>query len=167
MLSGHRESTRVTLVATALPGDADMALRIERHRRERPVQWRTVEEPYALAGALKHLVPDRLHAVIVDCLTVWVANRLLRGDADDEILAEGEQIAELAARPPWDLTLVSNEVGEGVHPETADGLRFRDLLGLVNQRIAAATDQVTLMVAGLPLTIKAPDGRRDVAPQAP
>ena len=93
---------------------------------------------------------------IVDCLTLWVANRLLRGDRDDAILDEANALARLIGRRRSSFTVVSNEVGEGVHPETAAGLRFRDLLGGVNQRVAAACDTVVLMVAGIPLTIKTP-----------
>jgi len=145
--------SRVTFVATAEPGDADMAQRIRRHREERPAHWVTVEEPYDLVGALERL-NGRADAVLVDCLTLWVANRLLRGDGDDVILAQGAALATLVDRRRSEVVLVSNEVGEGVHPETADGRRFRDLLGLVNQRVAAACDRVTLMVAGLPLTVK-------------
>ncbi len=147
---------KVVLVATAQAGDDDMADRIARHRAERPAHWRTVEAPYDLAGAVEELGRDALDAVVLDCLTVWVGNCVLRHDADGPVLAAADRLAAIAARPPWDLTIVTNEVGEGVHPETADGLRFRDLLGLVNQRLAAACDHVTLMVAGLPLTVKAP-----------
>jgi adenosylcobinamide kinase / adenosylcobinamide-phosphate guanylyltransferase len=93
-------------------------------------------------------------AVIVDCLTVWVANLLLRGDPDDHILKHADELAALLALHPAELTLVSNEVGLGVHPATEDGRRFRDLLGFVNQRIAAAADRVVLMVAGVPLSVK-------------
>jgi len=161
---------RVVFVATAQAGDRDMAQRIRRHRAERPAHWETVEEPYDVAGALARL-DGRADAVLVDCITFWVANHLLRGDADEVILGQGEALVKLIGQSPSDLTLVSNEVGEGVHPETADGLRFRDLLGLVNQRLATACDRVTLMVAGLPLTIKAPmaigASRPDSAPQAP
>ncbi len=145
----------VAVVATAEARDADMAARIARHRAERPPHWLTVEEPCALVAALERLA-GRTQAVVVDCLTLWVANRLLRGDADEAILEEAGALAGLMARRPYDLTLVSNEVGAGVHPGTATGLRFRDLLGLVNQRVAAAADRVTLVVAGLPLTLKAP-----------
>ncbi len=144
-------------LATAEPGDADMAGRIERHRRERGQAWRTVEEPIALAGALVALV-GATDSVVVDCLTLWVGNRQLRGDPDELILDEAAEIARLAAARRFDLVLVSNEVGASVHPETAAGLRFRDLLGMVNQRLAAVADRVVLMVAGLPLTIK--DARR-------
>ena len=90
----------------------------------------------------------------MDCLTLWVSNRLLRGDGDDAILDEAAALADLIVSRRSSLTLVSNEVGEGVHPETASGLRFRDLLGSVNQRVAAACDTVVLMVAGVPLTVK-------------
>ena len=68
----------------------------------------------------------------------------------------GDEVATLVARGLFDVILISNEVGEGVVPATADGIRFRDLLGFVNQRLAAASDRVTLMVAGLPLAIKTP-----------
>ncbi|MGH7389789.1 MAG: bifunctional adenosylcobinamide kinase/adenosylcobinamide-phosphate guanylyltransferase [Candidatus Rokuibacteriota bacterium] len=148
---------RVTFVATAhQAGDGDMAARVARHRAERPARWATVEAPYDLAAAVEKLGPDALDAVIVDCLTVWVGNRVLRHDTDAAVLADTDRLAAVAARPPWDLTIVTNEVGEGVHPETAAGLRFRDLLGIVNQRLAAACDRVTLMVAGLPVAVKAP-----------
>jgi adenosylcobinamide kinase/adenosylcobinamide-phosphate guanylyltransferase len=125
-----------------------------------------VEAPLALISALRS-VPPRIDAVLVDCLTLWVANLQLRGQADEAILAEADALATLIAEAAYELTLVSNEVGQGVHPPTAEGLRFRDLLGLVNQRVAAACAHVTLMVAGLPLTVKAPAPRHDVGTQAP
>jgi len=146
---------RVTVVATAQAGDADMAARIARHRAERPPAWTTVEEPFDLVRSLQALA-GAADAILVDCLTVWTANRMLRGDPDEAILAEADAFAELIGRRPCAITTVSNEVGEGVHPETQDGLRFRDLLGLVNQRVAAVSDRVVLMVAGLPLDVKVP-----------
>ncbi|OLC00224.1 MAG: bifunctional adenosylcobinamide kinase/adenosylcobinamide-phosphate guanylyltransferase [Candidatus Rokubacteria bacterium 13_1_40CM_68_15] len=162
--------THVVFIATAQAGDRDMAQRIRRHRAERPSHWETIEEPYDLVGALAKL-DGRADAVLVDCVTVWVANRLLRGDSDEVILGQVAALAAFIGRRSCDVMLVSNEVGEGVHPETVDGRRFRDLLGLVNQRLAAACEQVTLMVAGLPLPIKAPvvtgASRSDVAQQAP
>ena len=161
---------RVVFVATARAGDDDMARRIRRHRSERPSQWETVEAPDDLVTTLTD-VARRADGVIVDCVTFWVANGMFRRDSDEAILARAAALTETIAARTCDVVLVSNEVGEGVHPETADGLRFRDLLGLVNQNIAAACDRVTLMVAGLPLTIKAPAPapapRVDVAHQAP
>jgi adenosylcobinamide kinase/adenosylcobinamide-phosphate guanylyltransferase len=157
---------RVAFVATAQPGDADMAARIARHRAERPRHWTTVEAPYDLASAVRGAVRGA-DAVVVDCVTVWAANRLLRGDADPAILEEADALATLATSRRFNLTLVSNEVGEGVHPSTADGRRFRDLLGLLNQRLAAACDTVVLMVAGLPLTVKSTPAPRGESVESP
>jgi adenosylcobinamide kinase/adenosylcobinamide-phosphate guanylyltransferase len=166
-LSLQPAGARVAFVATARAGDADLAARIARHRAERPPRWLTVEEPLALAATLKRVTSEAVDAVVVDCLTLWVANRLLQGDRDDAVLAEADEIAALIGRRSCALTLVSNEVGEGVHPETAVGLRFRDVLGLVNQVLAAACDRVTLMVAGIPLAIKMRPPGDERAPQAP
>jgi len=144
---------RVAFVATAEGRDGDMAARIARHRAERPAHWTTIEEPFEVSARLSVL--RGVDAVIVDCVTVWIANRMLRGDPDETTLAAVNELARLIPRCAFDLTLVSNEVGEGVHPPTEAGLRFRDLLGMVNQRLAAACDRAVLMVAGLPLTLKA------------
>jgi adenosylcobinamide kinase/adenosylcobinamide-phosphate guanylyltransferase len=148
---------RVAFVATAEAGDADMAARIARHRAERPAAWTTLEAPRALVETCA-AAARAADLVIVDCVTVWVANLLLGGAGEEAIRAEAEALARLvaAARPP--LLLVSNEVGAGVHPPTAQGMRFRDVLGGVNQRLAAAAPLVTLMVAGIPLAVKRPAG---------
>ena len=144
---------RVTFIATAEAHDADMAARIARHRAERSPHWTTLEAPHELvprlAGALREA-----DTVVVDCLTLWIANLVLRGDGDKAILGEADALAALVATPPAALRLVSNEVGLGVHPATADGLRFRDILGLVNQKVAAAAHRVVLMVVGLPHLLK-------------
>jgi adenosylcobinamide kinase/adenosylcobinamide-phosphate guanylyltransferase len=149
---------RIVFVATAEARDEDMYKRIARHRAERPPSWRTIEEPFDIVSRLSS-VDGTCDGVLVDCLTLWVSNLLLRGERDEAILEEAEELAGLVVRRRSSLALVSNEVGEGVHPETAAGLRFRDLLGSVNQRIAAACDTVVLMVAGVPLTVKAPAAR--------
>ncbi len=161
-----RAQTRPTaFVATAEAFDDGMRARIARHRAERPEDWLTVEEPLALPAACRAL-PAAIELVLVDCLTVWVGNRIVRGHADHAILADAVELAGLLAERRRSWVIVSNEVGEGVHPPTADGMRFRDTLGLVNQQIAAVADCVTLMVAGLPLVVK--DGRDPaVDPRAP
>jgi adenosylcobinamide kinase/adenosylcobinamide-phosphate guanylyltransferase len=141
------------VVATARAVDRDMAARIARHRADRPAQWVTLEEPLDVAAACRRVA--RSHdLVIVDCVTVWVSNLMERGDDDTLVLAAVDDLAKLLRERLVSIILVSNEVGQGVHPPTELGRRFRDLLGVVNQRLAAAADRVTLMVAALPLTVK-------------
>jgi adenosylcobinamide kinase/adenosylcobinamide-phosphate guanylyltransferase len=165
----HADHRRVVFVATAQAGDPDMAARISRHRADRPPHWTTIEEPLDLVAraravsaadgdlsARRGAFARGVDAIIIDCLTLWVANRLLAGHADDAILLGADELADLVTQRSCALTIVTNEVGEGVHPETSAGLRFRDLLGAVNQRVAAACDRVVLMVAGVPLTVKSP-----------
>jgi adenosylcobinamide kinase/adenosylcobinamide-phosphate guanylyltransferase len=148
---------RVVFVATAEARDAEMAARITRHRAGRPPGWDTVEAPLELAVALGQL-EGKADVVVVDCLNLWVANLLGRhADLSDEaLLAEAGRVAAWTARRPASVVLVSNEVGCGVHPETALGRRFRDALGLVNQAMARAADEVVLLVAGCPLWLKRP-----------
>ena len=154
-VDSHRGHARVIFVATAQARDADMAAHIARHRAERPAHWRTVEEPYDVVPRLRGC-GTAADGIIVDCLTLWVSNLMLRGDADQWVVKQVEELVALLPLGAADVTLVSNEVGEGVHPPTADGRRFRDLLGTVNQRVAAAADRVVLMVAGIPLVVKPP-----------
>ena len=163
------EHRRVVFLATAQAGDADMATRIERHRAERPKHWTTVEEPLDVVARAREICrARRVDAVVIDCLTLWVANRLLAGHGDDDILEGADELADLVTGGACAFTVVSNEVGAGVHPETADGLRFRDLLGSVNQRVAAACDRVVLLVVGVPVTVKSPARpAHDFGQQAP
>lgn len=141
------------VVATARALDGDMAARIARHRAERPAGWATIEEPYDVPAACRRAA--RSHdVVLVDCITVWVSNLMERGDDEAPVLAAADDLAKMLRERLVSVILVSNEVGQGVHPPTELGRRFRDLLGLVNQRLAAAADRVTLMVAALPLTVK-------------
>lgn len=143
----------VAFLATAHALDGDMAARIAGHRSERPPTWTTIEEAHDLTAACRRAA--RAHdLVVVDCATVWVANLMERGGDDLGVLAATDDLAKLLRERLVSVIVVSNEVGQGVHPPTELGRRFRDLLGLVNQRLAAAADRVTLMVAGLPVTLK-------------
>ena len=141
-----------------------MTARIARHQAERSPHWTTVDAPRDLVPRLTATL-TAAETVVVDCLTLWVANLLLRGDGEEAIVKQAEALAALVAAPAADLRVVSNEVGLGVHPATADGLHFRDILGIVNQRVAVAAHRVVLMVAGLPHLIKdTPPGRAHDAP---
>jgi adenosylcobinamide kinase/adenosylcobinamide-phosphate guanylyltransferase len=157
-VAGLPTGGRVTFVATAEPGDADMAARIARHQAERPRSWATIEAPRDLVPRLTDALADA-DTVVVDCLTLWVSNLMLGGDNDEAIFEQADALAALVAAPAADLRIISNETGLGVHPPTTDGLRFRDTLGVVNQRVAAAAHRVVLMVAGLPHLLKDPPPR--------
>jgi adenosylcobinamide kinase/adenosylcobinamide-phosphate guanylyltransferase len=135
-------------VATAEARDAEMAERIAAHQARRGAGWRTLETPRDVVGAL---TAHRTTPLLVDCLTLWLANALLASADVDAEIERLEAALEQASAP---LVLVANEVGFGIVPDNALGRRFRDLQGLLNQRIAARADRVVLVVAGLPLTIK-------------
>jgi len=125
-----------------------MAERIRLHREERPEGWSTIEEPVALDAALRR-VPGG-DAVVLDCLSLWVANLLERGE--DVEAHNGHALTLVQARTAPTI-VVSNEVGLGVVPASELGRRYRDLLGRVNARWAAAADEAAFVVAGrvLPL----------------
>lgn len=139
-------------VATAEAFDGEMRQRIASHRARRTGDWRTVEAPRDLAGVLDAETAPQ-NAVLVDCLTLWLSNALL-ADADVEHEADGLLDALSRARGP--VVLVSNEVGAGVVPDNALARAFRDHQGVLNQRVAAMADRVTLVTAGLPLDLKLP-----------
>jgi len=144
---------RSAFLATAQALDADMRARIERHQAERPRGWATVEEPYDIVRALEGMA-TRYDVVVLDCLTLWVANLYLRGEKAAAVIDVADGLARFIGLRRVTLIIVSNEVGAGVHPPTEVGLHFRDILGEVNQHIAAAVDRVSYMVAGIPTIIK-------------
>jgi adenosylcobinamide kinase / adenosylcobinamide-phosphate guanylyltransferase len=143
----------VTVIATASAEDEEMALRIEAHRRHRDARWRVIEEPIRLASALRAAV-SRDGPVIVDCLTLWLSN-LLCGDDGGAVQREIDGLLETLSALDGECILISNEVGFGIIPLSPLARRFGDEAGVLHQRIAALCDRVVLMVAGLPLTLKA------------
>lgn len=134
----------VTLIATGEARDAEMTERITRHREARPATWRTIEAPLDLLGAVRKASPGDF--LVVDCLTLWVANLLEQGADAAEIERGADQVvAELETRRG---VVVSNEVGLGIVPANELARRFRDALGAVNARFAAGAERAVLMVAG-------------------
>jgi adenosylcobinamide kinase/adenosylcobinamide-phosphate guanylyltransferase len=149
------ETATALYIATAEPGDAEMAARIAEHRARRHGVgrgrfWRTVEAPLDLAAAIAaHAAPDR--PILVDCLTLWLANLLLAGRVVEH---EAETLCGALRRTAGPVVLVANEVGLGLVPETPLGRRFRDAAGRLNQGVAALADSVVFVAAGLPLVLK-------------
>jgi adenosylcobinamide kinase/adenosylcobinamide-phosphate guanylyltransferase len=137
-------------LATAEALDQEMAARIAAHRARRGPEWRTLEEPLDLVGALRReATPGQ--ALLVDCLTLWLTNLLVRERA---VAAETLRLVELLPELPGPVVLVSNEVGQGVVPVAALARAFVDHAGELHQRIAAQADAVVLMTAGLPRRLK-------------
>lgn len=147
----HAGAGSVTFIATAQALDDEMAQRIARHREERPAHWSTIEEPFQLDDAL--IKSSNSDVAIVDCLTLFVSNWLLRDDAP-KLQETVESFLATVRSQTQTVICVSNEVGLGLVPETPLGRTFRDLLGRVNQQFAEAADEVYLLVAGLPLRLK-------------
>jgi adenosylcobinamide kinase / adenosylcobinamide-phosphate guanylyltransferase len=141
----------VVFVATGEARDAEMADRIARHRAERPAEWTTAEAPLELAGALEAAPAPA--CVIVDCLSLWVANLLERGDDEAAIVALARTAAAIAAERPGSTIAVSNEVGMGIVPANELARRYRDALGRVNAVWAAAAAEAALVVAGRQLRL--------------
>jgi adenosylcobinamide kinase / adenosylcobinamide-phosphate guanylyltransferase len=141
----------VTVLVTAEARDEEMQARIAAHRAERPGGWETIEEPLLLEAAVAAVPPER--TLVLDCLSLWVANLLERGDTPDEIAATAARAARLAAERRALTVTVSNEVGSGVVPATPLGRVYRDVLGTVNRVWSDAASQAVLVVAGrvLPL----------------
>jgi len=151
---------RAVLIATALAGDDEMQQRIARHQRDRAQRvpgLLTVEEPLALGAALRrHTAPQTL--VVIDCLTLWLTNWLmpLDGATAEQGTANRAQEELLAAlvQAPGPVVLVGNEIGLGVIPLGREVRAYMDVLGRLNQDVAAACRRVTFMAAGLPLVMK-------------
>ena len=142
----------VTVIATGEARDDEMAARIAAHRAERPAEWGTVEEPLELAAALAAVPAES--AVIVDCLSLWVANLIERGDDDGDVEALSARVADVARKRTPPTIVVSNEVGLGIVPASPLGRRYRDVLGRVNAQWAAVADEAALVVAGRKLRLQ-------------
>lgn len=140
-------------IATAQAHDDEMRTRIADHRSQRADDgWQTVEEQHDLSSALvRELEPQTI--VLVDCLTLWLTNRLLAEAPMDE---EFDRLIDTLAVRRGPVVLVSNETGLGIVPENALARRFSDLQGRLNQRLAALATHVHFVAAGLPLTLKDP-----------
>lgn len=136
-------------IATAEAHDAEMAEKIARHRESRGTAWHSIDAPHDAAGAVAAIPEGR--AVLLDCATMWLSNRLLAGA---EVAAEVPALLDALAACASPVVVVSNEVGQGVVPDSALGRRFRDLQGMFNRQLAERADLVVAVIAGLPLALK-------------
>ncbi len=135
-------------LATAEALDAEMQDRVQIHKRRRGDQWRTVEEPLDLSGALR---TNGDSPILVDCLTLWLSNIMA---ADRDIEYETKALISTVSECKAPVVMVSNEVGLGIVPDNAFARSFRDQAGRMNQQLAAVADRVVFVAAGLPLVMK-------------
>lgn len=162
----RQQGGRVLYVATLQPLDAEMRERVARHRAERPADWTTLEEPLDLPAALRAY--DGFDLYVLDCVTLWVSNLLLREQTGAEGATQdslGRVLLPVRDLISWQraadarLIVVSNEVGAGVVPEYALGRTYRDALGKANQLLAAAAQSFYYVFAGFYLDMKAAGAR--------
>jgi adenosylcobinamide kinase / adenosylcobinamide-phosphate guanylyltransferase len=148
----RRRGERRAFVATAQALDAEMAERIAAHARSRGGDFTTVEEPIAIAAALEQL--RDVDVVVLDCLTLWLSNLLVRGDSEAHILEQVEELVRAIERRPFHLVIVTNEVGMGIVPESPLGRAFRDIAGIAHQRLARVADEIYLAALGVILRLR-------------
>ncbi len=158
----------VWYLATGVATDADMGERIGRHRARRPALWRTLEAPLNPTGALRSAIrlqlaesdDSRPSALLLDSVDGWVANLMFEyefapaAELESRMVGAARQFVKDARQLDVHLVMVSSEVGQSLVATTPVGRRFQDLLGTVNQALATTADSVTLVAAGIPVTIK-------------
>ncbi|MBI5492687.1 MAG: bifunctional adenosylcobinamide kinase/adenosylcobinamide-phosphate guanylyltransferase [Deltaproteobacteria bacterium] len=152
---GQGFAGRKIYLATAEALDGEMEEKIRRHRQERGNGWTTIEEPRSIEERLRGLEKDGAGVVLIDCLTLWVTNLLAEGLNDGEIERRGATLASACFSSTLSIIAVSNEVGLGIVPATPLARRFRELSGVINQRMAASASEAYFVAAGMPLKLKA------------
>jgi len=140
-------------IATCIPRDDEMKHRVELHQRHRGPGWTTVEVPIYLGESIIES-SETADVIIVDCLTLWISNLLMETDDQEEITRHIHELIRGIKGAQCSVVLVSNEVGTGIVPENSLARLFRDIAGFANQDVAACSDRVIWMVAGIPVTIK-------------
>ena len=145
----RRAGPRLIYLATAEPLDKEMEERIARHRADRAGEFVTIEEPLKIADAIRKSDGD---AIVVDCLTLWLSNVMLSFGHDVDTETDG--VLQAVRGSPATIVLVTNEVGCGIVPESTLGRDYRDRAGVLNQRVAAVSEEVYWMVFGQPLRVK-------------
>jgi len=174
----------VTYIATAQIWDTEMAIRVKKHQEQRPSSWQLIEEPMNIRDTLTQLKNED-GVILLDCVTLWLTNMLLAGQADQpqtdqgtpsesqtsshiykqvepQILTKVQEVAQLAQEIKPKVIFVTNEVGQGIVPENPMARAYRDLAGRSNQILARKAEQVYMVIAGYPIGLK-PSGENLLA----
>ena len=152
-MANRISNDKKVFIATSVPRDEEMEERVFKHQKERGPEWETQEIPIHIPGAIERLSPGS-RVILVDCLTLWVANMLKNQYSQARVFEMTDRLVESLTGSDCPVILVSNEVGAGIVPENGISRQFRDLAGWVNQKVASCADLVILSMAGIPLTIK-------------
>ncbi len=150
---GNRFPGKKIYIATAEALDSEMKTRIALHKEERDPSWTTIEEPQDPASAIKSIDSDN-SIILLDCLSIWVANLLLADRKREDILEQTKILAEMSLKSQASVIIVTNEVGAGIVPDNKLAREYRDIIGEANQIIASHFDEVAHCVSGIPVTIK-------------
>ncbi len=142
-------------LATSVPRDREMDLRVARHKAERGFDWQTIEEPVEIHRVIETCSHES-DVILVDCLTLWVSNLMEQGKQEPEVMDHARRLVHALARARCPVFLVTNEVGYGIVPDNVLARQFRDLAGFVNQAVAGAAHRVVMTVAGIDVQIKPP-----------
>jgi adenosylcobinamide kinase/adenosylcobinamide-phosphate guanylyltransferase len=140
-------------LATAPALDDEMKKRIKAHQEARGPEWAAIEEQTEIARAVAS-VETNYDVILLDCMTLWLSNLIMAGERESQIFARTEAFIEVIQKSPQSVIIVSNEVGYGIVPVNDIARQFRDVMGTVNQRLAACADVVVWTVVGLPQVIK-------------
>jgi adenosylcobinamide kinase/adenosylcobinamide-phosphate guanylyltransferase len=149
----NRHFSKKLYLATCEVLDEEIAERVENHKKMRGPEWKTVEEPIEIIDKINEY-GDRVEAILLDCITLWLSNLLMRQNSDVKIMDELDRFIKTIKQNQTSFIIVSNEVGMGIVPADSLGRRFRDLQGMANQKIAEAAETVILMVSGIPMILK-------------
>lgn len=148
-----KDKKKVAFIATCQPLDKEMAQRIKFHKKIRPGDWQTFEEPYKVSGLL-HKIGTKFEVILIDCLTLLMSNLMLKGLKEDAITQEVNNILSALNKIKVKAIIVSNEVGLGIVPQNKLARDFRDISGKINQAVVRKSDEVFFMVSGIPTKIK-------------
>ncbi len=152
-LSLSMEGDNKVFIATCVPRDDEMHLRVANHQKERGEAWKTVEAPLHLAETILQNANSG-SVVLVDCLTLWINNLMMENEDIHYTDKKITDLIEAIQKAEGPVVLVSNEVGTGIVPENKLARAYRDLVGSVNQAVARSVDRVDMVMAGIPVVIK-------------
>lgn len=153
-------SENVCFIATCIPQDEEMHLRVKKHQQERPSSWKLIEESIDLPGAISRVNPHESPVILVDCLTLWICNLMCQKNnplsCEKQMAIEAEKVIDAAKQYGGEVIIVSNEVGMGIMPANAMSRNYADMAGRCNQVIAKHADKVVFVSCGIGITLKHP-----------